>query len=160
MKSSFSCGDNYAPANTAKYHCHRSMIKHGCKLNVTHQPGESNQIMACSILVQSKVWHWEWMWGQYRVIIYRGQALPVSAKEEPVVPYRCPKAYTLLWEKADSICVLRFTLCTSLLVRPKSLVQMDTGSKGRLGPLVTGCSVTPATGWNCLSKPEGAALVI
>lgn len=90
------------------------MIKHGCKLNVTSQLGKSNQIMPCSILVQSRVWHWEWMWGQYRVIIYHSQALPVTAKEEPVVPYHCLKTYSLLWKKADNISVLRFTLCTSL----------------------------------------------
>lgn len=135
IKSSFSCGDNYAPANTglhspiAKYHRPRSMIKHGCKLNVTCQLGKSNQIMPCSILVQSRVWHWEWMWGQYRVIIYHSQALPVTAKEEPVVPYCCLKTYSLFWKKADNISVLRFTLCTSLLVGLKSLVQMDTGQK-------------------------------
>lgn len=128
------------------------MIKHGCKLNVTRQLGKSHQVMPCSILVQSRVWHWEWMWGQYRVINYHSQALPVTAKEERVVPYHCPKPCSLLWKKAsDNISVLRFTLCTFHLVGLKSLVQMDTGSKGWLGALVTGCSHCPQGGTTCQS---------
>lgn len=63
--------------------------------------------------------------------IYHSQAVPVAAKEEPDVPYLHPNAYPLLcrWKKTDNISVLRLTLCPSLLVGPKSLLQMDMGSK-------------------------------
>lgn len=147
---SFSCGANYALANPGmhnpivKYQWPRSMFKHGCKLNVTRCLDKSNQILPCSILVQSRVWHWDWMWGQHRVIIGIFTTVMLWLLKSQLCLI---SGHTLIHCCADGKRQITslfkgLPFAPPLFVGLNSLVQMDMESELWPGTLVTGCSIT------------------
>lgn len=161
-----SCGANCALANPGmhnpivKYQCPRSMFKHGCKLNVTRCLDKSNQILPCSILVRSRVWHWDWMRGQHRVIIGIFTTVMLWLLKSQLCLI-C--GHTLIHCCADGKRQITSLFKGLPFAGLNSLVQMDMEWELWPGTLVTGCSLTHRLqgGTTCQGlEPEGAALVI